>query len=207
IPYTAVETTLKKRGEHLRVLTINVDPKPDAATASDKADVKPLKRRYPTGTIRLHADIDTKGALESFFYLRKHRNVYSLLFKLPDNPVKVGDRWQIPLNIIGTGGVLTPDNAYRINQVSLESVGRDEAGDLIATLFYVAAEHMDGQYDNPHLYDTSPFAMRGSIIGLGEFYVEKGYWKRFTGQLALNAIGPVTHPGSAVLLVLEEMKP
>ncbi len=207
IPHTAVETTLKKRGKHLRVLTINVDPKPDAATASDKADVKPLKRRYPTGTIRLHADIDTKGALESFFYLRKHRNVYSLLFKLPDNPVKVGDRWQIPLNIIGTGGVLTPDNAYRINQVSLESVDRDEAGDLIATLFYVAAEHMDGQYDNPHLYDTSPFAMRGSIIGLGEFYVEKGYWKRFTGQLALNAIGPVTHPGSAVLLVLEEMKP
>ncbi len=101
-----------------------------------------------------------------------------------------------------------PDNAYRINQVSLESVGRDEAGDLIATLFYVAAEHLDGQYDNPHLYDTRPFVMRGSFIGLGEFYVEKGYWKRFTGQLIGNAIGPVTSPeSSANLYVLEEMKP
>ncbi len=208
IPHTAVETTLKKRGKHLRVLTINVDPKPDAASASDKADVKPLKRRFPTGSIRLHADIDTKGALESFFYLRKHRNIYSLLFKLPDNPVKVGDRWQIPLHIIGVNSTLIPHETYRTNQVSLESMSRDEAGNLIATLFYLAAEHIDAQFDNPHLYDTRPIIKRASFIGLGEFYVEKGYWKRFTGQLLGNTTqAGQTSPVPASLYVLEEMKP
>ncbi len=208
IPYTAVETTLKKRGEHLRVLAINVDPKPATAFADGKVGVKPIKRWFRTGAIRLQADIDTKGALESFFYQRDLRNNYSFLFRLPDNPVKVGDHWQIPLHIIGMNSILPPHETYHINQVSLESMSRDEAGNLVATLFYVAAEHVDSPYYNPPLYDTHPIIRRGSFIGLGEFYVEKGYWKRFTGQRVMDVtMAGKKIPVPGLLLVLEEMKP
>ncbi len=184
LPLAPLETTFVKQPLGLRVTTLVTET---PQTVDEDAPLK-VAEQFPPKTSRILADIGTTGELASFYYDDKPRTLLALFFQLPTAPVKVGDTWQVPLHILQIGESFTPHRAARINQVRLEGISTSEEGERIAHLFYTIAEKVEGEY--VHIgrkkRTITPINGLGSVIGYGEFYIDKGYWKRLIFQKAVD---------------------
>ncbi len=184
LPLAPLETTFVKQPLGLRVTTLVTET---PQTVDEDAPLK-VAEQFPPKTSRILADIGTTGELASFYYDDKPRTLLALFFQLPTAPIKVGDTWQVPLHILQIGESFTPHRAARINQVRLEGISTSEEGERIAHLFYTIAEKVEGEY--VHIgrkkRTITPINGLGSVIGYGEFYIDKGYWKRLIFQKAVD---------------------
>lgn len=143
---------------------------------------------------QLEGELDSRGSLQSFFLPQRQKNMFALMHQLPEHPVKVGDTWNINFYCIELGGGFSADAADRVNLVQLADVVTDDAGDHIAIIEYMLTEKVSGTMVNPMAggqaaAKRAPSEMSCSYIGKHEFYIDKGYWKRVTGEMMIHSKG------------------
>jgi hypothetical protein len=182
-------TSIVTEGDNIRIKMIGKKP---TYIKPAKNDIEIMQREVAElndGKFQLIADIDHSGKLQSFYLKQKQKNLISLFFGLPHDRVEVGDSWSLPMNLIEIGTNFFPTHQGRVNKVFLDEITLSEQGESIATLFYVIAEEVEGQYEYSNTDKKIPMSLAFSYIAYGEFYINKGYWKKFNSIAYLTGSG------------------
>lgn len=74
------------------------------------------------GNVVLRGKVSPEGKLLSFYYKRAQNNLISILFELPINPVKVGDEWELNVDMISMDKNFKADTLYKKNVVRLKGI-------------------------------------------------------------------------------------
>jgi len=133
------------------------------------------------GPIELLGDLDDRGNVESFYLSQKQRNILVQMFSIPLAKVKTGDSWTLPTNLIEIGHNFVPTLAQRKTKVTFDSKEYNKNGDLIAKLFYVMAESVNGQFEDPYSDKIYPSKFQYTYLAYADFNVSKGRWEKHTG--------------------------
>jgi len=136
--------------------------------------IKEIDRTF-TGLINLKAQITDSGEITSFYLEPRQKNILALFFQLPKRRVRVGDTWSLDVNLLTMGSDFICEESGRINCVKLSSLKHGEKGDTIAVLDYTISEYIRGKSDAGNIRIATTF------IGRGEFLVEEGRWRKFSG--------------------------
>lgn len=141
------------------------------------------------GTVQLRGEVTPDGAIASFYLEERQRNLLAMFFELPTTPVKVGDSWSIDVNCISMGNGFIVSKAQRENRVLFAELSQTPDGKPIAVLEYFIGEIVDGKFKSPTSGETAPQSMLCTFIGQGQFLIEEGRWKQFTGEMTVIAKG------------------
>lgn len=185
-------------GEFISVVLI---PDKVAAPPNAPQELADLMKQIE-GSIQLRGEIDDRGRIESFFLQQRQKNILALFFELPKEPVKVGDRWSLAVNLLELGPGFVARAKSRVNQAVLVSIRKVEE-ETVATIDYLVYESVDGEFKDG-IAKPKASAMDMMFVGRGEFSLEKGMWKSFMGRLKLKGAG-VTASFSDQDLALEPL--
>lgn len=141
--------------------------------------------------VQLRAQVTETGEVASWWLDQKQANLAALFLQLPDRPVKPGDTWSIGVRFLSMGHGYVHKKADRINRVRFVSL-TPKGDDRVATVEYLIAESVEGDFVNPMTQASTPTTMRMSFVGSGEFLVRAGRWSRLTGRLSYKATGFMT---------------
>src|SRR5690606_18646859 len=96
----------------------------------------------------LRGSVYETGPIHSFWVKNDQKNLIALFFQLPENPVKIGDKWSLEVNFIGNDQTFVCDNAYKTNEVTLTDI-KEVNGEKIAVLEYNLIEFVEGSVEAP----------------------------------------------------------
>jgi hypothetical protein len=65
------------------------------------------------GNVMLRGKVSTTGELLSFYYKSSQNNLISILFELPNKPIKVGDKWKLKVNLISMDQNFVADTIFK----------------------------------------------------------------------------------------------
>ncbi|SHG55817.1 hypothetical protein SAMN05444483_11630 [Salegentibacter echinorum] len=140
------------------------------------------------GNVVLRGKISPEGEMLSFYYKRAQKNIISVLFELPTKPVKIGDEWNLQVDMIAVDQTFKPDSIYRKNLVRLKDI-KMKNGKKIAIIEYDIEEFVSGDIENKMMSmfskdktDKKTF-MKMSHKATAEFDLQKGYWISYEGNM------------------------
>lgn len=186
-------------GERLIVEGIHADPGPSpdpGANAADRDDYALLKAL--AGEQWLWGVIDRSGALESFYLPEAQKVGLSLLFRLPDGPVRIGDSWDVPLQLVQLDARFSSrvtSSFSRATLLAMDTVG----GARRAMILYLSQQSTEGVLEGTPGGATRPFQVAAYAAGCAIVDVESGVIEEYTGQLVYEGSGGVRIDGSKVL--------
>src|SRR5690625_7738523 len=90
------------------------------------------------------------GGIHSFWLNSSQKNLIAIFFELPKNPVKIGDKWSLDINLISNDQNFECETAHKINEVELIDI-KNINGERIAVLQYHIEEYVEGQF-NSHTF-------------------------------------------------------
>ena len=128
------------------------------------------------GNIVLRGKVSANGELLSFYYKSSQNNLISILFELPNKPVKVGDKWNLKVDMIGMDQNFVADTLFKKNEVYLDKI-IEKDGDQIAIIKYDIEEFVAGDFGNEMMVmfmkdsDEKTF-MRMTHKAIGHFSVK-----------------------------------
>lgn len=141
---------------------------------------------------QLNASVTENGDLQSFWLNQRNKNFMTLLFDLPNQPVKIGDSWTIPatLSELEESAKCTRSSLNnRVQLIDIKYLGKD----TIAVLNYTIQEDLGGYYSLPAFLSKEnkvvEFDIQHSFQARGEFSVTNGRWINYEGILLEKAIG------------------
>lgn len=132
--------------------------------------------------------------IHSFWVKSKQKNLIAMFFELPNKPVKVGDTWQIDVNLIANDQNFECDSAYKINMVTLTDIKKIN-GETIAVIKYEIEEFVDGSFNSPAFFGSggpTQTMMKFTHQAIAEFSIDKGRWISYDGIMGLVASGIMT---------------
>lgn len=153
------------------------------------------------GTVIIRGEIDDTGAIRSYYIQQSQKNLLSLFFELPKEPVKVGDTWPLDVSLIEMGNGFVCDHEERQNAVSLVSLINTDQGETIAVLKYLIYEAVEGRMIMPKMPDDMPGEGLGDVLGVSysygligeaQFLVNEGRWKQFNGIMDIQSKGIIS---------------
>ena len=136
----------------------------------------------------LRGSVTEEGEIASFYLKQEQRNLISLMFELPSQPVKVGDSWALDVNLLMFDQNFVCDSSARTNSVTFAQVKKTNA-DTIAVLNYDIYESAKGIFNTPFSKDGVPTSMEMSFRGIAEFSISKGRWLSYNGLSKMEASG------------------
>tara|TARA_R110002124_G_scaffold106808_1_gene258941 strand:+ start:2710 stop:3537 length:828 start_codon:yes stop_codon:yes gene_type:complete len=142
------------------------------------------------GNIVLRGKVSANGKLLSFYYKSSQNNLISILFELPNKPVKVGDKWNLKVDMIGMDQNFVADTLFKKNEVYLDKI-IEKDGDQIAIIKYDIEEFVAGDFGNEMMVmfmkdsDEKTF-MRMTHKAIGHFSVNKGMWIEYDGNMEIQ---------------------
>lgn len=138
------------------------------------------------GNIVLRGKVSTEGEILSFYYKRAQKNIISVLFELPTKPVRIGDEWDLKVDMIAVDQTFKPDSIYKKNLVRLKDI-KMKNGKKIAVIEYDIEEFVSGDFENRMMAifskdktDKKTFT-KMSHKAIAEFDLKKGYWTSYNG--------------------------
>ena len=138
------------------------------------------------GNIVLRGKVSPEGELLSFYYKSAQNNMISILFELPTEPVAIGDKWEVKVDMISMDQNFKADTLYKKNVVRLKDI-KSYNGNKIAVVEYDIEEFVSGDFGNGMMVmfskdkaDKKTF-MKMSHKATAEFDLEKGYWISYDG--------------------------
>lgn len=138
------------------------------------------------GNVVLRGKVSPEGELLSFYYKEAQKNLISILFELPTNPVAVGDKWELKVSMVSMDQNFKADTLYKKNVVRLKDL-KTKNGNKFAVIEYDIEEYVSGDFGNGMMTmfskdkaDKKTF-MRMSHKATAEFDLEKGYWILYDG--------------------------
>ena len=133
------------------------------------------ERKYVLGRLVLNRS----GQNKSFWVPFQVQNMIIPVVELAPNPVRVGDRWPVHVNLLQQRQPLTVESSHRANQVSLVSF---DAKSGEATLEYLISEEVVGAKSYP---DDTAFGLAFHLVGRGVFSTREGNWSRLDLRMVL----------------------
>jgi len=182
-------TSLTKSKDHITVRVVNAPQKYSTPAKTDEEKTKRDIMEKTAGMTQLLGDINIHGDVESFFLQQRQKNVMSIFFKLPDSPVKIGESWSIPVNFIELSNGFVATKAERINKVTLYKISNDANKETLAGIFYNISETVEGYFESFFSKEKVPTSVTISFLGYGDFSINKGIWKKFSGMLTTDGTG------------------
>jgi hypothetical protein len=155
-----------------------------------KSDVEKLKIK--DRNVILRGKLNPEGEILSFYYNQNKKNLISLFFELPKKPVKIGDEWNIDVNIISMDQHFKADSLFKENKVILKNIVKRN-GENIAIIEYDLTEYVSGSLDNKKIDNSKngertekPY-MKASHKITGEFNIDKGIWMGYDGYREIES--------------------
>lgn len=175
-------------------------------TLTDKmAEVVKMMQSMNQG-VMLRGSVYEKGGIHSFWVKSNQKNLIALLFELPQRPVKVGDSWELEINLIANDQNFVCDSSYKVNKVTLTDL-KTENNDTIAVLKYEIAEFVDGTFNSPsYMGKGGPIKtmMKLTYQAIAEFSIDKGRWISYDGIMKIETTGFMTSNVKKKFSLIEE---
>ena len=134
----------------------------------------------------LRGKFNPDGQNLSFYYEQNKKNLISLFFELPQKPVKIGDEWNIDVDIISLDQHFKADSLSKKNTVRLKDIV-ERNGNKIAIIEYDLNEFVTGNLEKNKSKSSKqneasekPYLKATHKI-IGEFSINKGYWISYDG--------------------------
>lgn len=144
--------------------------------------------------VMLRGSVFETGGIHSFWVKSNQKNLIAIFFELPQTPVKVGDTWELDVNLIANDQNFECDSAFKVNKVTLTDL-KMENNETIAVLKYEIIEFVDGTFNSPSFMGKggpTKTMMKFTHQAIAEFSIEKGRWISYDGIMSLEASGIMT---------------
>lgn len=193
-------TTLSTEEDGVIEIIMTTRPKENVKEAeidsTDSKEAKILKMMQSMNQgVMLRGSVYETGDIHSFWVKSNQKNLIALFFQLPKNPVKIGDKWSLDVNLIANDQNFKCDSAYKINEVTLTDIKKVD-GETVAVLKYNIVEYVSGDFNSPSFFGNKggkkKTMMKFSHQGIAEFSIEKGRWITYDGILSMEASGLMT---------------
>lgn len=138
--------------------------------------------------VQLRGKINKDGGIESFYIKKEQLNLLALMFELPTEPVKIGDRWSIQASFISNDQNFICDEYDKTHIVELIDV-KEIDGEMIAFIKYDLRYYVNGAFNNPFFGTTVPTKMDVEFNGISEFNITKGKWKNYNALMSMDITG------------------
>ncbi len=142
------------------------------------------------GNVVLRGKVSQNGELLSFYYKSAQNNLVSILFELPNKPVKVGDKWSLNVDMIAMDQNFIADTLFKRNEVYLDKI-IEKNGDQIAVIKYDIEEFVSGNFGNGLMTmftgksDEKTY-MKMTHQAIGHFSINKGMWIEYDGDMEIQ---------------------
>lgn len=164
------------------------------STNSKEAEILKMMQSMNQG-VMLRGSVYETGDIRSFWVKSSQKNLIAIFFQLPANPVKIGDKWSLDINLIANDQNFECDSAYKINEVTLTDTKKVK-GETVAVLKYNIIEYVNGDFNSPSFSRNNgrkkKTIMKFSHQGIAEFSIDKGRWITYDGIMSLEASGVMT---------------
>lgn len=193
-------TTLSNKDSGIIDIVMTTRPKENVketeidSTDSKEAEMLKMMKSMNHG-VMLRGSVYETGDIHSFWVKSNQKNLIAIFFQLPANPVKIGDKWSLDINLIANDQNFECDSAYKINEVTLTDIKKVD-GETVAVLKYNIVEYVNGDFNSPSFFGNEggkkKTMMKFSHQGIAEFSIEKGRWITYDGIMSLEASGVMT---------------
>ncbi len=145
------------------------------------------------GNVVLRGKVSSAGELLSFYYKSSQNNLISILFELPNKPIKVGDKWKLKVDMISMDQNFVADTLFKKNEVRLDKI-IEKDGDQIAVIKYDIEEYVSGDFGDfgnglmtmfTGKSDKKTF-MKMTHQATGYFSINKGMWIDYDGNMEIQ---------------------
>lgn len=164
------------------------------STNSKEAEILKMMQSMNQG-VMLRGSVYETGDIRSFWVKSSQKNLIAIFFQLPANPIKIGDKWSLDINLIANDQNFECDSAYKINEVTLTDTKKVK-GETVAVLKYNIIEYVNGDFNSPSFSGNNgrkkKTIMKFSHQGIAEFSIDKGRWITYDGIMSLEASGVMT---------------
>lgn len=193
-------TTLTSKNNGVIDIVMTTKPKEniekESIDTTDSIENEVLKMMQSmTQGIMLRGSVYESGGIHSFWVKSAQKNLIALFFELPQNPVKIGDKWSLEVNLITNDQNFNCDTSYKVNEVSLADI-KSINGESIAVLKYNIVEYVKGNFYTPAIFGNedgqNETMMKFTHQGIAEFSIDKGRWINYDGIMSLVATGVMT---------------
>jgi len=189
-------TDLTSNGNGTVEIVMKTRPKEEVATnKSDTTDNKMAEMMKMLQSmnqgIMLRGSVYETGGIHSFWVKSSQKNLIAMFFQLPNKPVKIGDSWQLDINLIGNDQNFKCDSAYKVNKVTLIDL-KKQNGETIAVIKYEIEEFVDGIFNSPSMFGSggpTQTMMKFTHQAIAEFSINKGRWISYDGIMGVLASG------------------
>ncbi len=144
------------------------------------------------GNVVLRGKVSSTGELLSFYYKSSQNNLISILFELPNKPIKVGDKWKLKVDMISMDQNFVADTLFKKNEVRLDKI-MEKDGDQIAVIKYDIEEYVSGDFGNGLMTmfagksdDDKKTFMKMTHQATGYFSINKGMWIEYDGNMEIQ---------------------
>lgn len=120
---------------------------------------------------KYNAYIDNKGRNLSFYLSNNVSIMTKLFFELPDKNVKIGDTWQLGIDMTEFGGFVKCDSSYKKDTVRVTDIAFTNE-DTLVTIQYDFQEYFKGVF-----YTATTSNMK--YYGNATFSVKRGLWIKY----------------------------
>jgi len=137
---------------------------------NEKISIKELMEKI-SGKIAIIGRIENNGNMKSFWLRESQRNLITLLFGLPMRSVKIGDSWDLNLNLLNTDPTFKCIDSRKSTKVNFDSIEYDSNKEIIAIFKYDIIEKIKGESG----FGNIDWEM--SFKGIGKYNYTKKEWK------------------------------
>ena len=171
----------------------------------NKGSITSKDNLLSNGEIMLRGKVYKKGKIASFYLHEHHKNLLAIMFQLPNEPVSVGDTWNIDVNMIHMDQSFVCDTFEKENLVKFIELENNN-NEQIAVLKYNLHSRVFGQINsNMFLFGDPNVFIRANYTGTAKFNIDKGKWQFFEGFISVEAQG-ISHVNNQMQKIkLEEI--
>jgi ribosomal protein S6E (S10) len=172
-----------------------------ANEATDENERRQRKIQEKTvGLVQLNTAIDRQGKNLNPYLKNGQANMVAMIFRLPGDPVALGDSWRLPLVLSTLNTPFLADETRRDNRVWINAVSERPGVGKVAEIVYLVREKIEGKRQLSIKDTPEPFVFNSSYFAVGEFAVDKQRWLRYIGRLDVAALGLIRSVDLVALL-------
>lgn len=153
----------------------------------------------------LSAEISRTGEPVSFFLPRGSHALLSMVFRMPNDAVSVGDSWQIPAAFLELVGGYRAIDSFCLRRATLLGVDTRDDGTRVARILHVAAEGVSGSLHASAEAEPEAFSGRVLYVGYGDFSLTEGAWIDYRARLWAGGEGAAAFLTRDVLYAFEAL--
>lgn len=202
IEMSVVDDNSEKSNEDLDKLIKKIDKKNKKYKKNESQDKESILNDFTINfansfknNIVLRGRISKNGEIISNYYKNAQKKLISILFELPNKPIKVGESWSLNINLIEMDQNFIADSISSSNKVYIEKI-IEENGEKIAIIKYNIYEYVDGNFNNPFgsmfgMKNNEYIFMKTTHSAIGHFSITKGKWISYEGLMEIDSNFPM----------------